>query len=210
LHIEKVKKIYDFYSDFYDFVFAWILSPNLKYAMSLHQFKEGQHILEVGIGTGISLKNYPPFCKITGVDISSGMLKKAEERARKLKLKNIELKVMDGTKLEFPDRSFDYVIAAFVVSVCHQPEKMLDEMIRVLKDNGRIIIVNHFASEIMPINAIEKLMNPLTERLGWRMDLSLRDLLKRNDIILEKKKKILPFSPWTVVILRKDLKNVKG
>lgn len=204
MHPDKVKKIYDFYSDFYDFLFSWILNPHLQYAISQQNFKEGQKILEIGIGTGTSLNNYPPFCNITGIDISSGMLKKAMKRVKKQNLKNVELKVMDSTNLEFSDRSFDYVVAAFVISVCQHPEKMLDEMLRVLKDDGKIILVNHFASENKIINLFEKILNPITKKIGWRMDLSLNTLLKRDGFWLEKKTKIIPFAPWSVVILRRD------
>lgn len=202
---EKVRSIYDFYSDFYDILFSWILGPNLKYAISLVDFREGQSILEVGIGTGISLKNYPAGCCITGIDISSGMLKKAEKRAEKLRFKRIELKVMDATKIEFPDKFFDYVVAAFVISVCQQPELVLSEMLRVLKDDGRIILVNHFASENKLINFLERILNPITKNIGWRMDLSLRSLVNRDGVVVEKQTKLFPFSPWSVVILKKDL-----
>lgn len=206
LHSDKVKKIYDFYSDFYDFLFSWILNPHLQYAISQQNFKEGQKILEIGIGTGTSLNKYPPFCNITGIDISSGMLEKARKRVKKLNLKNVELKVMDTTNLEFFDRTFDYVIAAFVISVCQHPERMLDEMLRVLKDDGKIILVNHFASESKIINSFEKILNPITKKIGWRMDLSLNTLLRRDGVRLENKTKIFLFSPWTTVILRKDRK----
>ncbi len=204
MHPDRVKKIYDFYSDFYDFVFSWILNPHLKYAISQQDFKEGQKILEIGIGTGISLKNYPSFCRIYGIDISSGMLEKAIRRVERHSIKNVELKVMDATALEFPDRSFDYVVAAFVISVCENPERMLEEMVRVLKDDGRIILVNHFASKNRIINALEKILNPVTKRIGWRMDLSLEALLMRDGIEIEKKMKLFFLSPWTAVILRKS------
>jgi phosphatidylethanolamine/phosphatidyl-N-methylethanolamine N-methyltransferase len=206
LHPEQVKKIYDFYSDFYDFLFSWILNPHLQYVISQQNFKEGQRILEIGVGTGISLNNYPRFCKVTGIDISPGMLKEAMKRVKKQNLKNIELKVMDATNLGFPDKNFDYVVAAFVISVCQHPEKMLDEMLRVLKDDGKIILVNHFASDNRIINSIERILNPLTKKIGWRMDLSLNDLLKRDGVRVENKIKLVSFSPWTAVILRKDKK----
>lgn len=206
LNPERVKKIYDFYSDFYDFLFSWILNPHLKFALSHLNFKEGQKILEIGIGTGISLNNYPPFCNVTGIDISSGMLKKALKRAKKQNLKNVTLKVMNATALDFSDKSFDYVIAGFVISVCEHPERMLDEMLRVLKDDGKIILVNHFASENRIINLFENILNPITKKIGWRMNLSLNTLLKRDGIRVEKKTKIFPFSPWTAVILTKDIK----
>lgn len=202
---EKVKKIYDFYSDFYDFIFSWILNPNLKHILSFLEFKKGDKILEIGIGTGISIENYPTYCRITGIDISEGMLKKAKKRAERLKLNNVELKIMDATNLDFPDKSFDYVIAAFVISVCQHPEKMVDEMLRVLKDDGRIVIVNHFASENKFINSIEKLLDPLTKNIGWRMDLCLSSLLQRDGLRVERKTKLFPFSPWTGIILRKEI-----
>ncbi len=210
MHPDRVKKIYDFYSDFYDFVFSWILNPHLKYAISQQDFKEGQKILEIGIGTGVSLSNYPPFCRIYGIDISSGMLKKALRRAQKHNIKNVELKVMDATNLEFPDKSFDYVIAAFVISVCQNPERMLDEMLRVLKDDGKIMLVNHFASKNRIINAFERILNPITKRIGWRMDLSVEALLMRDGIEIEKKMKLFFFSPWTALILRKSRPHISG
>lgn len=116
-------------------------------------------ILEVGVGTGRNLKYYPAGCRVIGIDKSAGMLQKAWEKAEGMK--NITLYPMDAEHLEFPDNSFDYVVATFVLCTIPDPVKALREMRRVLKPSGELIALEHVHSDYLFIDFIEHLINPV-------------------------------------------------
>src|SRR6266481_1740726 len=130
---EMVEQAYDRWAPVYDLVFGEVFSKGRRAAI-LATNNIGGRVLEVGIGTGISLPLYGPNVRIFGTDISEAMLKKAKQRVAELRLKNVEgLAVMDAEKLEFPDNSFDVVMAQYVVTAVPNPEAALDEFARVLR-----------------------------------------------------------------------------
>jgi len=126
-------------------------------------------VLEVGVGTGISLPLYGPNVRIFGTDISEAMLRKANERVAELHLKNVEgLAVMDAEKLEFPDNSFDVVMAQYVVTAVPNPEVALDEFARVLRPGGELIILTRVSADAGMRRFIEQSLQPVVCRLGFR------------------------------------------
>jgi phosphatidylethanolamine/phosphatidyl-N-methylethanolamine N-methyltransferase len=128
----------------------------------------GGRILEVGVGTGISLPDYSRTNRIVGLDISEPMLRKALQRVAEHKLDNVEaLAVMDAAKLALPDASFDVVVAQYVITTVPNPEGTLDEFARVLRPGGEIILVNHIGAETGPRRVFEQGFAPLARRLGW-------------------------------------------
>jgi phosphatidylethanolamine/phosphatidyl-N-methylethanolamine N-methyltransferase len=129
----------------------------------------GGRILDVGVGTGISLKDYSRSNSLVGVDYSEPMLRKAQERVIEHKLTNVEtLAVMDAKHLGFPDASFDVVVAQYVITAVPEPEATLDEFARVLKPGGEIVLVNHIGAETGLRRAFEGWFSPVARRLGWR------------------------------------------
>jgi phosphatidylethanolamine/phosphatidyl-N-methylethanolamine N-methyltransferase len=133
----------------------------------------GGRILEVGVGTGISLPDYCRANRICGVDISEPMLLKAQERVAKLELTHVEgLWVMDAEHLGFPDQSFDVVVAQYVVTTVPNPEATLDEFARVLKPGGEIVLVSRVGAEAGLRRALEKWFAPAAHKLGWRTEFS--------------------------------------
>jgi phosphatidylethanolamine/phosphatidyl-N-methylethanolamine N-methyltransferase len=131
--------------------------------------KLGGRVLEVGVGTGISLPLYSPNLRIFGTDISEEMLKKAKRRVAEGKLKNIEgLSVMDAEKLEFPDNAFDVVMAQYVVTAVPNPEAALDEFARVLRPGGELIILTRVSADAGMRRFIEQRLQPVVRRLGFR------------------------------------------
>src|SRR6185312_2973274 len=130
-------------------------------------------ILEVGVGTGISLPEYSDKNTIYGVDISEPMLAKARERVEELLLSHVEgLAVMDAEHMDFPNDSFDVVMAQHVVSTVPHPEATLDEFVRVLKPGGEIILVSRVGAEAGLRRAFEKWFQPTARKLGWRSEFS--------------------------------------
>ncbi|MEE8423389.1 MAG: methyltransferase domain-containing protein [Thermodesulfobacteriota bacterium] len=204
MRAESVKKIYDGYSSVYDFLFSGIFFPRIKSAISSMDIEPGDNILDVGVGTGLSLPVYPDFCKVTGIDLSDQMLGKARNKAKKLGLSNIQLQQMDAMNIEFPDNSFDKVFLSHVVSVVPDPRKTIDEVKRVCKPGGNIVIVNHFQSPNKFVAKIEDFITPVCKRLGWRTDLSLADLLRESGLRVAKTYKIKKIDFWSIVFAYND------
>jgi len=131
----------------------------------------GGRILEVGVGTGISLPYYSDDSRIFGIDISEEMLSKARRRVVDMHLHNVErLAVMDAERLDLPDASFDVVVAQYVVNTVPHPEAALDEFARVLKPGGEIVILNRVGADAGPRRVLEHLFQPVANRLGWRSE----------------------------------------
>ena len=165
---EMVEQAYDRWAPVYDLVFGGVFSKGRRAAI-LATNKLGGRVLEVGIGTGISLPLYGPNVRIFGTDISEAMLKKAKQRVAELRLKNVEeLAVMDAEKLEFPDNSFDVVMAQYVVTAVPNPEVALDEFARVLRPGGELIILTRVSADAGMRRFIEQQLQPVVRRLGFR------------------------------------------
>jgi phosphatidylethanolamine/phosphatidyl-N-methylethanolamine N-methyltransferase len=157
-----VEQAYDRWAPVYDLVFGGVFSKGRKAAIQATN-RIGGRVLEVGVGTGISLPQYAPHLRIFGTDISEAMLRKAKRRVTDLRLKNVEgLAVMDAEKLEFPDNSFDVVMAQYVVTAVPNPEAALDEFARVLRVGGELIILTRVSADA------GMRLQPVVRRLGFR------------------------------------------
>jgi phosphatidylethanolamine/phosphatidyl-N-methylethanolamine N-methyltransferase len=167
-----VARAYALWAPVYDFVFGRIFEPGRSAAVDAAAKAcgaQGGRLLEVGVGTGLSLPDYPHNIRILGIDLSEPMLRKAHERVAEEGLGNVEgLAVMDAAAMALPDRSFDAVVAQFVITAVPHPEATLDEFARVLKPGGEIILVNHIGAESGPRRLFELCFAPLARKLGWR------------------------------------------
>lgn len=200
LETEDIKRIYGCYSNFYDFIFKKFFSPRHKHVINQMNIQPNEKILDVGVGTGLSLPLYPDHCHVTGIDLSGEMLSKAHKKINKLNLKNIALKQMDAMDLQFEDNTFDQGIANFVISVVPDPIKVISEMKRVCKKNCNLIIVNHFQSNNKFMAKIEDLVNPICCKMGWRSDLDLDDLIQESNLQVNYKYKMNKIDLWNVVM----------
>jgi phosphatidylethanolamine/phosphatidyl-N-methylethanolamine N-methyltransferase len=169
---ESVARAYALWAPVYDLVFGAVFEAGRRAAIAAAEQAcgpAGGRILEVGVGTGLSLPDYAPRNRITGIDLSEPMLRKAVERVRGHRLANVEaLTVMDAARLALPDESFDAVVAQYVITVVPDPEATLDEFVRVLKPGGEIILVNHIGADGGPRRLFERGFAPLARKLGWR------------------------------------------
>jgi phosphatidylethanolamine/phosphatidyl-N-methylethanolamine N-methyltransferase len=167
---EMVETAYDRWAPVYDLVFGGVFSKGRTAAIAATN-KIGGRVLEVGVGTGISLPQYGPHLRIFGTDISEGMLRKARARVSELGLRNVEgLAVMDAEKLEFPDDSFDVVMAQYVVTAVPNPEAALDEFARVLRPGGELIVLSRVSADAGMRHFIERGLQPVVRQLGFRTD----------------------------------------
>jgi phosphatidylethanolamine/phosphatidyl-N-methylethanolamine N-methyltransferase len=167
---DTIAKAYARWAPVYDLVFGAVFERGRHAAIAAAE-RIGGRILEVGVGTGISLPDYSRGNRVCGVDISEPMLRKAQQRVDELGLTNVEgLWVMDAEHLSFPDASFDVVVAQYVVTTVPNPEATLDEFARVLKPGGEIVLVSRVGAEAGLRRALERWFAPAARKLGWRTE----------------------------------------
>jgi phosphatidylethanolamine/phosphatidyl-N-methylethanolamine N-methyltransferase len=199
LEKRQVERAYELYAPVYDFIFDWIFAPGRHAAIRHLGLKPGETILEVGIGTGLNLPLYPASCRLTGLDLSQEMLDKAVDRAQKLAMPNVVLKVMDATSMDFAENEFDKAVATYTISAVPDPVAVLREMRRVVKPGGTLVILNHFRSDRRLPGRIEDLMAPVCTRLGWKSNLEMMPLLEQVGLTPELVVKVNLFNGWRLV-----------
>ena len=172
LDTQTITKAYARWAPVYDLVFGAVFERGRHAAVEAAAHVGGR-LLEVGVGTGISLPLYSRDLKICGVDISGPMLRKAHERVAEFGLTHVEgLWVMDAEHLSFPDDSFDVVVAQYVITTVPNPEATLDEFARVLKPGGEIVLVSRVGAEAGLRRSLEHWFQPAARKLGWRTEFS--------------------------------------
>ena len=199
LEKRQVERAYELYAPVYDFIFDWIFAPGRNAAIQHLGLKPNEMVLEVGIGTGLNLPLYPPSCRLTGIDLSGDMLDKAVERAQKLAMPNVTLKVMDATSMDFAENEFDKAVATYTISAVPDPVAVLREMRRVVKPGGALVILNHFRSERRLSGFVEDLVAPVCTRLGWKSNLPMMPLLEQVGLTPEVVIKVNLFNGWRLV-----------
>ncbi len=199
-----VRKAYARWAPVYDLSFGKIADAGRVIAVDAINKRRGS-VLEVGVGTGISLPRYRPHLDVTGIDLSPEMLRKARERVRKLGLRNIDrILEMDAQELEFENASFDTVVAMYVLTVVPDPSKVMAELERVCKPGGQILIINHFSQEHGVRGMVEKAMAPFAERLGWRPEFGIENVMTQDNLRLVEERPMKPFGLFTMLRFTKE------
>ncbi len=198
-------KLYGEFSQFYDLVFARIFYPRIAAVIRTLAIPPGARVLEVGVGTGLALGAYPSHCQVTGVDLAPDMLEHAQERVVRNGWRHVQVMQGDAMNLDLPDDSVDYVMAFHVVSVVPDARRMMSEVQRVCKPDGRIVVINHFRSQQRLLDAFDRRLEPLTRRWGWHT-LSRREVFAGLPLELERVYKTSRNSLFTIVVAR----NRKG
>ncbi|MDH3976112.1 MAG: methyltransferase domain-containing protein [Deltaproteobacteria bacterium] len=200
MDIHSIEKAYQRYANIYDVTFGKIFHRGRVASVDLLNIQPGEKVLEVGVGTGLTLPFFPDNCHVTGIDLSEHMLDKARENIELHGKQNVEIKQMDATHMDFPDNHFDSVVAAYVISVVPDPVKVLNEMMRVCKKGGKIVFINHFKCDNPVIAGLEQLISPLSRYLGFKTDLELEPLLEEiPKLQVEKIEGVNLFNYWKVV-----------
>jgi phosphatidylethanolamine/phosphatidyl-N-methylethanolamine N-methyltransferase len=175
----QVERSYRRYAPMYDFVFGAVLSPGRVAMAQLVRSLAPEHILEVGVGTGLTLGRYPAQARITGIDVSPEMLAAAQQKVSGEDAGRIDLQVMDAEAMDFADGAFDCVTLPYVLSVTPNPDRLVAEVRRVCRKGGHIVIVNHFSGQ-PPWRLLERLFRPLAGWLGFRSEFSLEHHVTRH------------------------------
>lgn len=204
---EVIQRAYRLWAPVYDVICGRIfLSSRLAAAQAAQS--NGRRILEIGVGTGLSLSDYGSTIDITGIDLSPDMIARARQRAATdCRAASCVLEVMDAHHLTFEDRDFDVVLAQFVITLVEDAERVLDECLRVTKPGGQIILVNHFQSDTQAIAWLERKMAPVVHGIGLRPDFPFERIcnwmaLHPGLSIIERRSSGL-FGSFTIVRLRK-------
>jgi phosphatidylethanolamine/phosphatidyl-N-methylethanolamine N-methyltransferase len=200
----SVRHAYRRWAPVYDVTFGTVAESGRKNAVKIINRRRGR-VLEVGVGTGLSLPCYDKHLSITGIDLSPEMLDKARARVRRQDLGNIDgLYEMDAGALAFPDESFDTVVAMYVMTVVPDAEKVMRELERVCATGGEVILVNHFSQEEGVRGFVERRLAPLASSIGWHAVFTLDRVLVCEDLRLAERRMLWPFGLFTMLRFVKE------
>ena len=147
-------------SPFYDLMEGMAEFRYDPWRKKLWSLVSGSKVLEVGVGTGKNMPHYPKGIQITAIDLTPGMLDVARRHAEKLR-PNVDLRLGDAQSLDFPNSSFDTAVATFFFCSVPDPLLGLRELARVVKPDGKILLLEHIRSEN---EVIGKVMDALINR----------------------------------------------
>ena len=205
MDINAVQKVYRRYAPAYDFYFGVMFQPGREEIIARMDCRPGERILEVGVGTGLSLSLYPPNVEVTGIDLSREMLARARARRRRQRLNQVvALRLMNAEHMQFADNSFDKVVAMYVVSVTPHPSRMTAEMRRVCKPGGQLFIVNHFQHSNSLVRGIERMISPFSRVMGFRPDYSLEHFMRETELDVEMRLPVNALGYWTLLRCRNN------
>jgi len=205
MDIDIIEKVYRRYAQGYDIYFGAVFQPGRKAVIAKMDCQPGEDILEVGVGTGLSLPLYPSNVQVTGIDISREMLARARARKLRESLNHVvALRRMDAERMQFPDNSFDKVVAMYVASVVPNPVRLVDEMRRVCKPGGELFIVNHFRHNNPVVGSVERLIAPLSKQMGFRPDFCLKNFISMTGLDVIERSPVNLLGYWTLLRARNN------
>jgi phosphatidylethanolamine/phosphatidyl-N-methylethanolamine N-methyltransferase len=203
MQVDAIERTYRRWAPVYDLAFGHITNGGRVLA-ARHANAAGGSVLEVGIGTGLALDTYAPSVQVTGIDLSEPMLAEARLRVKKKALRNVVgLHQMDAREMALPDAAFDHVAAMHIMSVVPEPERVLDEMVRVCRPGGSVMIAGHFANRAKGWALAERLAAPLANLLGWHSDFAIERVLGHPLLKLEEEVQVRPFGLMTFLRFRR-------
>lgn len=185
----------------YDRFFGPVFEPGRQLAIGKMDCQPGDKVLEVGVGTGLSLPQYPASVKVTGIDVSPHMLERARQKLNG-DASRVRLELMDAQDLSYADASFDKVVAMYVASVVPDPSAMMAEMKRVCRPGGELFILNHFSRDRGAMAVMERLASPLSKLVGFRPSFPLHDFLAMAKLEVLEIEPVNLFGYWTLIRAR--------
>lgn len=199
----EVASAYARWAPIYDLTFALVMRAGRR-AAAVAASRHGGRILDVGVGTGLELPMFDTVVQLIGIDLSEPMLRVCLRRVRREKLHHVHgLGVMDAMRLAFPDAAFDAAVAPFVLTVVPDPCRTLDELVRVVRPGGEIVLVNHIGAQSGVLAGVENWLARRSASLGWRPSFPwsiVQDWLAgRPDVALTERRGLPPFGLFTLI-----------
>ena len=204
---QTLNRAYARWAPIYDVVFGAVFDSGRKASIESAE-QVGGRILDVGIGTGISLMDFSRGNRIVGVDISEPMLRRARRRVIEADLDNVEcLAVMDAERLGFPDNFFDVVVAQYVITAVPNPDATLSEFARVTRPGGEIVLVNHIGADSGLRHLFEQGFAPIARGLGWRPEFPFARIAnwieRAGDVHLVERRPMPPLGHFSLIRMGK-------
>lgn len=200
----QVRQAYRRWAPVYDQTFGIIAAEGRRHSVEIINQRQGS-VLEVGVGTGLSLPQFGSHLDIVGIDISPEMLDKARQRVEAMGLRNVKgLYELDARTLPFETGAFDTVVAMYVMTVVPEPERVMLELSRVTRPGGEVILVNHFSQEEGVRGWVERRMSPFASRLGWHPVFDLNRVMGAPDLALRERRALRPFGLFTMLRFQKQ------
>jgi phosphatidylethanolamine/phosphatidyl-N-methylethanolamine N-methyltransferase len=198
-----VRDAYRRWAPVYDYTFGAVSTAGRRHAVEIINTGTGR-VLEVGVGTGLSLPDYKKHLDVVGIDLAPEMLEKARERVKSEKLTNVTgLHEMDASNLRFADHTFDTVVAMYVITVVPDPQKVMQELARVVKPGGEVMLVNHFSKDDGVRGWVERQMAPFADLVGWHSVFDVSRVMVCPDLQLIERKSLRPWGIFTMMRFRK-------
>ena len=204
LDTDSVRHAYRRWAPVYDYTFGQVAEAGRRHAVEIINKRKGR-VLEVGVGTGLSLPCYDAHLTVTGIDLSPEMLAKAREKVTRKELSHVDgLHEMDASALAFADDSFDTVVAMYVMTVVPDPDKVMQELERVCAPGGEVILVNHFSQEEGMRGFLERKLAPFADLIGWHAVFEIDRVLVCDDLRLVERRALRPIGLFTMLRFVKE------
>jgi phosphatidylethanolamine/phosphatidyl-N-methylethanolamine N-methyltransferase len=202
--VESSRRGYRLFAPLYDIVFGASLQHGRRLAIDALDCHSGDRILEVCVGSGLSLPLYPVGVRVTGVDISHEMLAKAAQRVTRLGLQHTEaLLQMDAEHMSFADATFDKAVVLFGMAGLPDPVRAMNEIERVCRPGARIVVANHFQSRRPLLRVFDGLLSPIYRLLRYRADLDMQVFVAAAGLDVLEARPANLFGYSTVLVCRK-------
>lgn len=206
----SIRKVYKRWAPIYDNTFGRFTTEGRRHAVEIINQRSGR-VLEVGVGTGLSLQYYSPRMDIVGIDLSPEMLDKAREKVAEEGLDNVTgLHEMDAGDLKFADGSFDTVVAMYTLTVVPDPVKVMRELERVCKVGGQVVLVNHFSQDDGVRGWVERRMAPFGDKLGWHPVFDVSRVMVCENLKLVDRQALRPWGLFTMLRFDKKYEAAKN